>query len=73
MTILQFIKDKKNSENLISNIMHSAIQTVLDINYPGVDANSLSKDQYKMMFHYIIDNFTIEKQFTGGYVVIPKN
>lgn len=73
MTAIQFIKDKRNSEDLISTIFHTTIQTLLDVNYPGVDANKISKEQYKILFDYVVESFDIEKcKFTGHYMAIPK-
>jgi hypothetical protein len=73
MTALQFIQDKRNSEDLISTIIHSTIQTLLDVNYPGLDANKLGRDQYKMLFDYVVESYNIQKcKFTGHYMAIPK-
>lgn len=75
MTFDEFIRTDKLTDDQRSDILGKTIQTLLDVNYPGIKLEKLSNEHIEQLTKYVADNYNfrfINSNIMNSVVAEPK-
>lgn len=76
MTLAEFMTDTRFTKSQITNTIQCCIQSLLDVNYPGLQADRLSADMTIDFMNFLAENYTFKVYNTDNFnhvIAEPKN